>query len=210
MLNKTRSRGRPRGRSTAREDILEVARRRFSQEGYAAVSVRSIAHEAGVDPALVNYHFGSKRGLFGAALELSINPAVIVAQVVDAPLAVLPERILRTLLAVWDEPHQRAPLVALLRQAVTDPEASRLFREVLEREIVGRIAERVGGPDASRRATGVATQLAGLIFLRHVLRIEPIASMTPDEVVAATLPGVRAALRPNARPLDHGACAGRR
>ena len=173
-----------------------MARRRFSEEGYDAVSLRSIAHEAGVDPALVNYHFGSKRGLFGAALELAINPAVIVAQVVDAPLDVLPERMLRTVLAVWDPPHQRAPLVALLQQAVTDPEAARLFREVIEREIVGRISERVGGPDATRRAAGVATQLAGLIFLRHVLRLEPMASMTPDEVVAAILPGVTAALRP--------------
>lgn len=159
------------------------------------MSLRSIAREACVDPALINYHFGSKRALFGAALQLAINPAVVVAQVVDAPLDVLPERMIRTLLAVWDEPHQRAPLVGLLQQGIADPETARLFREVVEREILGRIAERLGGPDATRRASGVASQLGGLIFLRYVLRVEPIASMSTDEVVAATLPGVTAAMR---------------
>lgn len=206
-MNKSRGRGRPRGRSTAREDILEAARRRFSEAGYAAVSMRQIAAEAGVDPALIPYHFGSKRGLFGAALELAINPAVIVAEVVDAPLEVLPERILRTLLAVWDDPGRRGPLLGLLQGVVTEPETARLFREMAEREIVGRIADRIGGPDARRRAAGVSTQLAGLIFLRYVLRVEPIASMSADDVVAAMLPGVTAALR-GSRPRS-GATSGR-
>ena len=126
---------------------------------------------------------------------------------VDAPLGVLPERMIRTLLAVWDEPHQRAPLVGLLQQGIADPETARLFREVVEREILGRIAERLGGPDATRRASGVATQLGGLIFLRYVLRMEPIASMSADEVVAATLPGVSAALRPSVRSRGRGSPA---
>lgn len=193
-MNKARGRGRPAGGSTARHDIVEVARRRFLVDGYDGVTMRSIAAEAGVDAALISYHFGSKRGLFGAALELTINPALVVAEALDAPLEVLPERLLRTLLAVWDDPRHRPQLLGLLESAMDDADTARTSREVAEREIFGRIAERVGGRDATARASGVAVQLAGLIFLRYVLEVEPIASMTSEEVVGSVAPGLRAAM----------------
>ena len=69
-----RGRGRPRGDTGSRAAILAVARRRFLAEGYDRVTLRSVADEAGVDVALVSYHFGSKKGLFGASLELPANP----------------------------------------------------------------------------------------------------------------------------------------
>lgn len=40
--------------------ILEAAFKRLSREGYAALSVREIARDAGVNHALINYHFRSK------------------------------------------------------------------------------------------------------------------------------------------------------
>lgn len=191
-MNKSRGRGRPPGRSTTRDDILAVARRRFLADGYAGVTLRSLAAEAGVDAALISYHFGSKRGLFGAALQLSINPTIAVARALEGPLESLPERLLRTLLVVWDDPERRGPLLGLMSRITTEPEVTQLFREVAERELFGRIAERLGGHE--RQASAAATQLAGLIFLRYVLRVEPLASMTADEVVAVMAPPLRVAL----------------
>src|SRR5688500_17029776 len=40
--------------------ILDAAFRRLANEGYAALSVREIARDAGVNHALINYHFRSK------------------------------------------------------------------------------------------------------------------------------------------------------
>jgi AcrR family transcriptional regulator len=193
-MNKRR-RGRPAGKSTARADILEVARRRFLAEGYAAVSLRSIAAEAEVDPALISYHFGSKGGLFGACLDLAANPPQILARVLDGPAETLPERLVATVVRVWDDPATGAPLRAMATQAVGDPETGRLFREMLEREMLGRIADHLGGRHARQRAAAAGSQLAGLIFLRYVLRAEPLASMTPDELVRHLTPTLRAALR---------------
>ncbi len=51
------------GRST-RERILDAAERLFAAQGFHAVSVRDITTAAGVDVALVNYHFGGKLALF--------------------------------------------------------------------------------------------------------------------------------------------------
>lgn len=168
-----------------------MARRRFLSDGYAEVSLRSIAAEAGVDAALISYHFGSKRGLFGAALELTINPTIVVARALDGPLESLPERLLRTLVTVWDDPARQATLVGLLARVTTEPAVAQLFREVVERELFGRIAERLGGHD--REASAAAVQLAGLIFLRYVLRVQPLASMTAEEVVALLGPTLRIA-----------------
>jgi AcrR family transcriptional regulator len=184
-----------------RESILDVARRRFLAEGYAAVTLRSIAAEAGADVALISYHFGSKRGLFGECLALSVNPAQALADVMANPSPDLPARIVRALVTVWDDTQSRAPLLRMLESAIADPDAGRLFREVLERELVGRMAEHLHGSDASYRAIAAASQLAGLIFLRYLVAAEPVASMRPSDVVRYFAPGLAAALQPGSRRL---------
>jgi AcrR family transcriptional regulator len=63
------NRGRPRRHEDIvdrRDGILDAAESLFSVHGFHGVTVRQVAKEAGVDPALLNYYFGSKRGLFDA------------------------------------------------------------------------------------------------------------------------------------------------
>ncbi|NVI91930.1 TetR family transcriptional regulator [Actinomadura sp. BRA 177] len=196
----TGGRGRRRGSPDTRESILAVARRRFLADGYGPVTMRSVAAEAGVDAALISYFFGSKKGLFGAVLGLVANPPEVLAGALPGDPATLPERVLRALLTAWDDPEGGARLVLLVRAAVQEPELARLLRDLLEREIIGRIADHVGGPGASARAGASGTQLAGLIFARYILGLEPVASMTADELIARLAPGLRAVLYPSPRP----------
>src|SRR4051812_44242160 len=192
-MNKARGRGRPAGRTETRRQILAVARRRFLADGYDRVTMRGVAEEAGVDAALISYHFGSKRGLFGAAMQLPASPPEILAAALEGPLNTLPERVIRALCAAWEDPERAPALRTLAQAAVRDPEVARLFREVAEREMIGRIAERLRTADAARRAAVVGSQLAGLIFVRYILGIEPLASMPTDELVARVAPALRAA-----------------
>ena len=200
MLNNGRGRGRPPGPSRTREDILAVARRRFFADGYEGVSLRSIAAEAGVDVALIGYHFGSKKGLFGAALALGANPAELLARELDGPLNSLPERIVNTVVAAWEQPEASPSMRAVFGAALRDPDVARLFREMLEREVIARLADRIGGADASRRAALAASQVAGLIMGRYILGFEPLASMPADELAQRMAPALRAALAGPARP----------
>jgi AcrR family transcriptional regulator len=193
-MNKGRGRGRPPGRSETRAEILAVARRRFLAEGYAHVSLRSIAADAGVDVALISYHFGSKKGLFGAAMALAANPAELLAQELDGPLNSLPERIVHAVVTAWEDPAAGGTLRTFILAAIQDPDVARLFREMLEREIVNRLAERIGGADATRRASVAVSQVAGLVMARYVLGVEPLASMTADELAQRMAPALRAAL----------------
>jgi AcrR family transcriptional regulator len=203
VMNKSPGRGRRPGKPETRQQILEIAARRFLTEGFAAVTMRSVAAEAGVDAALVSYFFGSKQGLVNAALALSTSPADVLAAALPGDLDTLPERVLRALLTTWDDPATGAPLRAIVRTAAHDPAVGRLLREVVERGIVDQLAERLRGPDARARAGVFAAQVAGLIFSRYVLELEPIATMRPDELVRRLAPALRTSISPS-RPRARG------
>ncbi|MFJ3789491.1 TetR family transcriptional regulator [Kitasatospora sp. NPDC090091] len=196
MMNNPPRRGRRAGSPDTRAQILDVARRRFLAEGYQAVTMRSIAAEADVDLALISYFFGSKKGLFGAVLALATNPAERLALVLEGEVETLPDRILAEVLDVWGSPVAADPLRAMLGSAAQDPAVGTLVSEVLQREMVDRIAARIGGADARRRACDFAAHLAGLIMARYILRLEPLASLPPDEIARTHLPLLRLVLRP--------------
>jgi AcrR family transcriptional regulator len=193
-MNKQRGRGRPRGDSDAREQILKAGRRLFLAGGYRGVSLRSIAAEAGVDAALISYHFGSKRGLFAAIMQLNVSPADVVRQSLPGDRAHLPERIIANVLAAWDDPVVGPPLVSVYSSAGGDPDASRLVRELVEGEVLDVIAEYLGGRDASTRAGIAGSQITGLVFMRYMLKAEPLASMPLPEVVIHAAPALRTVL----------------
>ena len=198
-MNSSEPRGRRAGRPDTRGQVLTAARRQFLADGYRAVTMRGVAAEAGVDAALVTYYFGSKKNLFAAAVTASANPADTIARAVDGDLSGLPERVLRDLVALWDDPVAGAPLLAMLGAIHGDAEVADLFREMLERELLARIAGRLRGPDASVRAAAFCTQVAGVVVTRYVLRLRAVTAMSPDELVRTFAPALRATLAPPRR-----------
>lgn len=62
-----------------RDRILNATFRRLTDEGYAALSVREIARDAGVNHALINYHFGSKDQLVIDVLD-AVNERLLLRQ----------------------------------------------------------------------------------------------------------------------------------
>ncbi|MEO3786161.1 TetR family transcriptional regulator [Actinocorallia sp. B10E7] len=197
MMN-SRERGRRAGKPDTRDQILDVARRRFLHGGYQAVTLRAVAAEAGVDVALISYYFGSKKGLFGAALALAVNPAETLARTAEGDPATFPQRALRDLLALWEDPESGAPLRALIVGAVHDQAIAALVKEMLEQEMIDKIAARIGGRDSRKRAGAFCAHITGLVVTRYILRLEPFASMTADEIVQIYSPPLRLAL---GRPL---------
>jgi AcrR family transcriptional regulator len=165
----------------AREAILGAARRQFAEQGYEGATVRAIARDAGVDPALVAYYFGSKSGLFVESLRLPVNPARAIEAVVAKGTDELGERLVTRFLHVWDDPVSGEPIISVLRSAASRPE---LLREFIERQIVPRLASALEGPDAELRASALASQMLGLAMARYVLRVEPFATAEPDRLVA--------------------------
>ena len=185
-------RGRRPGPSKTRDAILAAARERFSEQGYDRVRMRDVAAEAGVDVALVNYHFGSKDGLFAAALEMPTPMAALMADVLEqGEIDDFAERFLRRVLEVWDDPQTGGALVALVRSAMSHPPAAEQLRAFVQAELLARVAGRLRGPDADARAALFGSQLIGLLLYRHVLHVEPVASMARGELVRRAAPALQ-------------------
>jgi AcrR family transcriptional regulator len=179
-------RGRRPGASGTREAIAEAARRCFGEAGYDRASIRAVAEAAGVDPALVMHYFGSKQRLFVSVMELPFEPGDVFGALVRADDAGV--RLARFIVDTLEDPHGRTVMTGMVRAGATDEELAALVREQVSARIVGGIASGLDAADAPLRASLVASQFIGLIMARYVLRIEPLASLEPDAVVAAIAP----------------------
>ena len=180
--------GRRPGTPDTRDRILEAARARFADDGYAGATIRAIATDADVDPALVHHYFGPKTQLFAAVLELPVDVGAVATSLLDGPRSQLGERMVRTFLGVWDTDDGRTRLRALLRAALTEDHAADALREFLLDAILGPVTRALDLPDADLRATLAASQLVGMGVARYVIEVEPLASAPTDVLVAAYAP----------------------
>lgn len=179
-----KGRGRRPGGADTRAAILEAARKSFAAKGYDKASIRGIAREAGVDPALVHHYFeGGKAALFVETLEVPVNPAELIGQITAGDPDRLGWRIVETFLTVWEPPERRDALVALVRSSMTSDEAARMLREFLGREVFGRVAASTGAPDPQLRGALAASQVLGLVVGRYVLRLPALVEATREELV---------------------------
>jgi len=159
----------------------------FARSGLSGTSVRAIAAAAGVDPALVHHYFGSKDELFVAALQLPFDFREVLAPVVAHGADGAAERLLPVFLSIWDDPQLQPALLALAR-SLTDPSSKELMRDGFLTVVIGPIGAALGLEEPERRMPLVASQMMGLIFMRYLLEVEPIASMPADELVATFAP----------------------
>jgi AcrR family transcriptional regulator len=190
MASKGRTGRRP-GPTRTRAEILAAARRAFAERGYDAVSVRAVAREARVDPALVHRFYGSKESLFAAAMELPVSPSELVAGLLAGGAGDLGERLVRTLLTLLDDPQLFAGYLALIRAAVTNERAATMLREFLTRAVLGRLAA-AASPDAPElRASLIGSQIVGLAIARYVVRVPPLATADREAVVAHVGPTIQ-------------------
>ncbi|MBP2404357.1 HTH-type transcriptional repressor AcnR [Streptomyces netropsis] len=176
----------------ARERILTAARAEFAEHGYDKASIRGIAKGAGVDPALVHHYFGPKEKIFGAAVEVAFAPALEAQDIVSVGgLETIGERLTRFILGVWEDPVTREPLLAIVRSAVANETAAAVFRDLVTMRLMVRVAGELDVPEPRLRSELAAAQLVGVTLLRHVIKVEPLASADLDEVIAMVAPVVQ-------------------
>jgi AcrR family transcriptional regulator len=154
--------------------------------------VRGIAKAADVDSALVHHYFGTKEQVFEAAVEVAFAPALKVRDaVLEGPLDDVGERMTRTIFGLWENPVTRKPLLAIVRSAVNNDAAAAVFRRLVTAQLMRRIAGGIDAPDAELRAELAAAQLVGVAMMRYVIKIEPIASVDVERIIARVAPVVQ-------------------
>lgn len=193
-LAERRRRGRPRkerGAASTRSAIVRAAAEEFTERGYEAASLRAVARRAGVDSALVHHYFEDKADLFAATLEAPIRPDRVLDVLLAAPREQVGETLVRYLLTQLEDERAAGRIVLILRTALSSGPGTRMLREFLTREVFARLAALTHADDADLRADLAASQIAGLMMTRYVLKLEPIASAAPDELARRVGPVIQ-------------------
>jgi AcrR family transcriptional regulator len=182
--------GRRPGPNRTREALLAAARTQFAERGYAATTVRSVAAAAGVNAALIYHYFGTKERLYVAALDLPFNPVdVVTQQLAVGPRDQFAERLVRSFVGAWRDPVTGRALQAVLRRAAAEPTSAGLVRNLAEGVLLPRASAALGVPPLKLAAA--MSHLVGLALAATILRIDPLATATNDELVDLVTPSVR-------------------
>ena len=172
-----------------RAAILTAARERFAADGYERATIRAIAADAAIDPAMVMRYFGNKEKLFAAAAEFDLRLPDLSA----LPREELGAALTSHFLDRWEGDES---LKALLRASVTNEVAADRMRELFAAQLGPTIAKlsastasaadahRASSVDVATRAGLVATQALGFALCRYVLALPPVANLSREEAVA--------------------------
>lgn len=162
----------------AKAAILRAARERFAEDGYDRATIRAIAADAGIDPAMVMRYFGSKDQLFTAATDFDLKLPDMGAVPPDRLGAMLTTHFLD----LWE--HDESFQI-LLRSSVTNPAVGEQMRQIFATQLVPAIAALAADEEvASRRAGLAASQVLGMALCRYILCLPPITAMDRDDVIA--------------------------
>lgn len=177
------------GRPDTRGDIIRAAKRQFAL-GYTSCSLRAVAREAGVDPSLVVQFFGSKEGLYLAAMADVIPPDEVLGRIVGDAAEGVGERIADYYFGLWNDAETRGPLQAMLMSAASHRPAADMLREFVSRELVGKVADKAVQDRAELRAALASSHLVGTAIICYVVRMAPLADLPLAELarfVGATI-----------------------
>lgn len=155
-----------RNAALTRQRILAAAQDAFARTGYSHTGIREIAAAAGVSSTLLLRYFGSKAGLFEAALAEAIEVGNLLAR----PLPEMARTLAATLRA---EPRATQPML-MMAMASGDPEAAQIAARVFAQRSVAPMAEAIGGPDAALRSLELAMLAIGYVFFARHLPLDPL------------------------------------
>jgi AcrR family transcriptional regulator len=171
--------------------ILTAARGAFAETGWAGTTIRAVARAADVDPALVYHYFGSKDGLLDAATNPPQRWLENVAKTWATPLPELGSALLRLMLGAWADDEIGPVLRAVLQTAAHEATTREKLRRVVESSLMGVSQLGVDEHDWMVRSGLISSQIMGLAMMRYVWKIEPVASMSDDEIVVAVAPNLQ-------------------
>jgi len=168
---------RPLRSQPTRDRILRAARVIFGRDGYDHATIRSIAAEAKINPAMVMRYYGDKESLFAAVTEFhGLDPDLRAI-----PKSRLGEALVRELLTAWEDPNIGPTQRALYITAASDETARAKWLENRE-QYAARLKGFISEPLANPAYGLLGSQLQGLVVARYILRLPELVAM-PNETI---------------------------
>lgn len=193
MTHETKRRGPKGDRGQLRDAILEAAKEEFNANGYEETTMRRIGKRLDCNPSLVTYYYGSKESLFRAAMNLPEDPARQILEILLPGWEGAGARVLAYILDMYEAQLTAETMSTLLRTLMTDSATAQRFRNYAKTEVLDRIASSIeGSEEVATELELIVATVSGVMMMRYVVRIEPLASMPGPELIARMAPVVQA------------------
>lgn len=195
-----RRRGRPPGNESTRTAVLEAARKRFAAEGFTATTIRAIASDANVDGSQVIQFFRSKDELFAAVMAIPPTVLALFDTVFDGPDEHLGERVVHAYLRAWEgPPDESEPLMAMLRGAIVNENASKQLADFIQSRLLDGAKGGAGNDsEVSLRAGLASAMLVGLVTSRRIIGVPLLTGADTAAIVRIIAPAIQEILAPHA------------
>lgn len=174
-----------------RARILAAAQRQFAEDGYEKVTIRSVAAEAGIDPSLVIRYFGTKDGLFAAAVVFDLR----LPDLMKVPKRQIGRAVIEHFLDRWEGPQSSNDLPALLRAAVSNANALEHLHAIFREQVAPAVAKVCPAGQVERCAALMASQILGLAYGRYVLRLPSIVALDRETLIEQVGPTLQRYIR---------------
>lgn len=193
-----RRRGRPPGPESTRKSVLEAARKRFAAEGFTATTIRGIASDADVDASQVMQFFRSKDELFAAVMSIPPTVLALFDTAFEGPDEHLGERVVRAYLQAWEgSPEESEPLMAMLRGAIVNENASRQLADFIQSRLVdGASGSTADDSETALRAGLASAMLVGLVTSRRIIGVPLLTGADTATIVRIIAPAIQEILVP--------------
>ena len=176
--------------------MLDAARARFASDGFTATTIRLVAADADVDASQVMQFFRSKDELFAAVMAIPPTALDLFNTAFEGPDEHLGERVVRAYLSAWEgAPEQSEPLMAMLRGAIVNEQASEHLRDFIQSRLL-RGAQAGTEPDAALRAGLASSMLVGIVTSRRIIGVPLLVAADTEMLVSIVAPAIQQILAP--------------
>lgn len=179
-------------RGEVRDRIRTVARAEFIERGYNGATVGRIARNAGCTSAMVSYYFGSKQRLFRECFSLPLDPVAIILDVLKAGREGAGERVVRRAFQLYEDEMTAETMTVLMRSLLNDVETNQYFRNFMREEVMDKVGTSLGvGKELAEEMEFAIATMFGIVTMRYIVKLEPLASMPRERLVRELAPIVQ-------------------
>ena len=180
--------GRRQGESKAKEDIILAAQNLFALSGYEKATIRSIAKEAKVDPALINHYFKSKQELFIESMLPLFDGPKLLQKALDGPDDEIGLRLSRLFIFLISNERTKSLIIGIIRSSTTDEQAAKMMNIFITENVASIVKQKIKGHDASVISNLIGSQFVGIVLAREIIKVEPLASLSEDDLMKYLAP----------------------
>ncbi|HEY2003693.1 MAG TPA: TetR family transcriptional regulator [Candidatus Saccharimonadia bacterium] len=187
-----KSLGRRPGPGDAKEAIVEAARVQFAKNGYDRTSMRQVAAEASVDPSLIVHYFGTKQRLFIESMLPLFEAPKLLPVALAGDKGTIGLRLATLFIKMTSDMSVQKLMLGVFRSVSSEEEASKMARNFVQDGIMDLVEQYLPGPNRKLQANILGGQMVGLFVARYIIKVEPLVSASPDELIEYLAPRLQA------------------